>query len=78
MYFSSKFIYDKYNSMKVYYSCPLGVEKFKVDSLKNNEKNLEMMKIIETTKERLIIEKTKKIYEDDEYDYYVEEEPSSG
>ena len=63
--------------MKVYYSCPLGVEKFKVDGLRNNEKNLEMLKIIEITKERLIKEKTMKIYEDDEYDYYIQEENSS-
>ena len=64
---------DKYKKLKVYYICPLGEEKFRVENLKNNEKNVEMLKIIETTREKLILENTKKFYEDDEYDYYIDE-----
>lgn len=70
----SKIILDKYRKLKIHYLCPLGDEKFRVDNLKNNEKNLEMLNIIETTKEKLILENAKKIYEDDEYDYYIEDE----
>ena len=74
MYFMSKLAYDKYNNVKVYFICPLGHEKFKIDNLRNNEKNLEMLKIIETTKEKLVMENAKKVFEDEEFDYYIEEE----
>jgi hypothetical protein len=77
MYFFSKILYDNYNKAKDYYICPLGTQKFKVENLKYNDKNLEMLKIIETTKEKLILENAKKVFEDDDYDYYVEEEEGS-
>ncbi len=56
------------------YNCPLGEEKFSVDSLKYNENNLKMIDFIETTKEEIIIENSSKIAEDDEYEYYVEKD----
>ena len=33
-----------------------------------------MLNIIETTKEKIILENSKKIHEDDEYEYYVEDD----
>ncbi len=54
------------------YYCPLGEHKFNVDRLKFDEKNLAMLNFIETTKEDLLNDKTKKIAEDDEYEYYID------
>lgn len=72
MFFSSKYILDFYNSkVKVNYACPLGEDKFNVDELKYNENNLKMLEFIDTSREILDGESTKKIAEDDEYEYYV-------
>lgn len=58
--------------MRSLYICPLGEGKFSVDKLKFNQNNLEMLKFIEMSKQDDIFDKTKKIAEDDEYEYYVE------
>ena len=63
-----------YKEHMMNYNCPLGVEKFTVDNLKYNENNLKMIEFIESTKEDIIKENTRKIAEDDEYEYYIEEE----
>jgi hypothetical protein len=77
-FFLSKNAYDYYNNIiKVKYSCPLGQEKFEVDKLKFSDKNMKMLNFIEKTKEELIRENLslgKKVAEDDEYEYYIEEE----
>lgn len=75
IFFLSKYAWDYYrDNLRVKYFCPLGEEKFEVDKLKFTNKNVELLKFIETTKEEIMSEKTKKIAEDDEYEYYVEEE----
>lgn len=56
------------------YNCPLGQDKFSVDNLKYDEKNLKMLQFIEITKEEIIRENTSKIAEDDEYEYFVDNE----
>ncbi len=55
------------------YICPLGAEKYVVDKFKYHKKNIEMIEYIEITKENLIKENKKKLGEDDEYEYYVDE-----
>lgn len=72
MFFLSKYAYDYYKIWKMNYICPLGDSKHSVDNLKYKEENLKLLHIIETTKEQLQKEKSKKIAEDDEYEYYVE------
>ena len=58
------------NKIKPKYACPLGTQKHEIDNLKYKEENLKMLDFIETTK---AADNTKKIAEDDEYEYYVEE-----
>jgi len=58
--------------MRMQYICPLGDSKFEVDQLKFSEKNLNLLNFIETTKEEIKSQNIKKIAEDDEYEYYVE------
>jgi hypothetical protein len=73
LFFLSKYVYDYYkNNLLTKYFCPLGEDKFEVDHLKFSEKNMKMLNFIETTREEIIKENTKKIAEDDEYEYYVE------
>jgi len=55
------------------YVCPLGVDKFEVDKFKYNKKNLEMIEFIEVTKENLIKENKQKLFEDDEFEYFIDE-----
>mgnify|MGYP000889734435 FL=1 len=74
MFFASKYLIDYYKNIMMYYNCPLGEEKFSVDNLKYNEKTLNLIDFIETTKEDIIKENTHKIAEDDEYEYYTEDE----
>jgi len=74
LFFLSKYGIDLYKDVMLNYNCPLGEEKFSVDSLKYNENNLKMIDFIETTKEEIIIENSSKIAEDDEYEYYVEKD----
>ena len=74
MFFLSKYGIDLYKDIMMNYSCPLGEEKFSVDSLKYNENNLKIIEFIETTNEEIIKENTSKIAEDDEYEYYVEKD----
>ncbi len=69
-FFSKNFIEYYYNKIKPKYSCPLGTQKHEIDSLKYKEENLKMLDFIEASKAK---ENTKKIAEDDEYEYYVEE-----
>jgi len=72
IFFLSKYAYDYYNNyLRGKYFCPLGEEKFGVDSLKFSEKNMKMLNFIETTREEILKENTKMIAEDDEYEYYV-------
>jgi hypothetical protein len=73
LFFLSKYGYDYYNNyLRSKFFCPLGEGKFEVDSLKFSEKNMKMLNFIETTREEIMKENTKKIAEDDEYEYYVE------
>lgn len=73
LFFLSKYAYDYYHkTLKLNYICPLGQDKFDVDKLKYTEKNESLLNFIEKTKEEIIKENTKKIAEDDEYEYYVE------
>lgn len=74
LFFASKYFIDYYKNTMMYYNCPLGEEKFSVDNLKYNEKNLNLIEFIETTKEDIIKENTHKVAEDDEYEYYTEDE----
>jgi hypothetical protein len=77
-FFLSKYAYDYYkNILKVKFTCPLGHEKFEVDKLKFSEKNMKMLNFIEKTKEELLngeLASSKKVAEDDEYEYFIEEE----
>ena len=75
LFFMSKYAWDYYrNHLRIKYICPLGEDKFEVDKLKFMEKNISLLNFIETTKEQLLAENTKKIAEDEEYEYYIEEE----
>lgn len=78
LFFISKFVYTYYhNYFKVKFICPLGQDKFEIDELKYSENNMRLLNFIEKTKEELLKEglmNSKKIAEDDEYEYYVEEE----
>ena len=67
--------YYQYQKIKrKYFSCPLGESKFDIDQLKNHDENIQMLELIEKTREELIKSSSSKIHEDDEYEYYIEEE----
>ncbi len=70
MFFFSFNLIEVYNKLKAKYYCPLGEQKHEIDNIKYKEENLKMLQIVETNEAK---EGTKKIAEDDEYDYYVEE-----
>jgi hypothetical protein len=73
VFFFSKYAWDFYrNNLRANYICPLGEEKHDVDKLKFTEKNISLLNFIEITKEEILKEKTKKIAEDDEYEYFIE------
>ena len=72
LFFMSYYFYEFYKKMRMQYICPLGDSKFEVDQLKFSEKNLNLLNFIETTKEEIKSQNIKKIAEDDEYEYYVE------
>ena len=62
----------------MYYVCPLGEDKFNVDKIKYDKKNIEMINYIETTKENILKENKQKLGEDDDYEYYIDEEVGLG
>jgi hypothetical protein len=73
LFFLSKYFYDFYlTKLRVKYFCPLGEDKFQIDKLKFSDENTKMLEFIEVTKDKLMNENSKKIAEDDEYEYYVE------
>jgi hypothetical protein len=71
-FFVSYYLYEFYKRMRMQYICPLGDSKFEVDQLKFSEQNLNLLNFIETTKEEIKSQNIKKIAEDDDYEYYVE------
>ncbi len=70
VFFVSYYIRNKYKILRMKYYCPLGEDKFSVDKLKFSDQNISLLNFIEITKEEM--RNTKKIAEDDEYEYYVE------
>ena len=62
--------------LKNNYFCPLGEEKYSINDLKEHKTNLELLKVIEIQRDNLN-KQSKKVAEDDEYEYFVLEEGSS-
>ena len=65
--------YSKIDNFISYYYCPLGHNKFKISTLKTNETNLKLIKMVElkNNDKNAQINNLKRIAEDSEYEYYV-------